>query len=111
MRVFLAGDGVVFRQFSNVRTRNERLLARTSQDGDADRGVGLNVGERRPQLFHGGHVERIEHLRPVHSDVSDGVSLFEQNVFEGHSKVKATLSTAEISLVRSEFAVEFCLYS
>src|ERR1019366_2427450 len=82
--ILLAGHRVLLRQLANIRARNKSLLARAGQDGHADRGVGLNVGERRPQLFHSGHVERVQHLRTVDGDVGDGVFLFEENVFVVH---------------------------
>src|ERR1035437_6771417 len=82
--ILLAGHRVLLRQLANIRACNKSLLARAGQDGHADRGVGLNVGERRPQLFHSGHVERVQHLGAVDGDVGDGVFLSEKNVVVVH---------------------------
>src|SRR5450631_366291 len=71
-------------QLADVGPRNKRLLAGPGKDDDANRLVILNVMKRRPQLLHGRHVERIEHLRPVDGDVSNRVFLFEKYVFEVH---------------------------
>jgi hypothetical protein len=40
--------------------------------------------KRRAQFLHRSHIEGIEHLRPVHSHVRDGVFLFEKDIFEIH---------------------------
>src|SRR6266699_2820013 len=95
VRVLLARDRVVLRQLANVRSSNKCLLARPGQDDYADIGMGitLNGMKRRPQLFHGRHIQCIEHLRPVHSDISNRVFLFDEDVGEGHklfSKYPAT---------------------
>src|SRR5450755_4938360 len=71
-------------QLADVGPRNKRLLAGPGKDDDANRLVILNVMKRRPQLLHGRHVERVEHLRPVDGDVSDRVFLFEKYIFAGH---------------------------
>ena len=84
MRVLLGRDGVVLRQFADVGAGDESLFARAGEDGNANRGVVLDVDEGGAQFFHGRHVERVEHLGAVDSDVGDGVFLFEENVFEGH---------------------------
>src|SRR5258708_17592201 len=49
--------------------------------------------KRRSQLFHRGHIQRIEHLRPVHGDAGDGVFLFEEDVGEGHGVLKFSVAT------------------
>ena len=82
MRVFFSADRIMLGQFANVRTRDERLLARAREDDDTNRRVILDVMKRRPQLLHGSHVQRIQHLRPVHGDVGNRVFLFQKNVFE-----------------------------
>jgi hypothetical protein len=84
MRVLLAADRIVLRQFADVGPGDEGFLPSPREDHDADGFVVFDVVKRRPQLFHRGHVERIEHLRPVHGDISDGVFLFENDVFEVH---------------------------
>src|ERR1700722_17443532 len=49
----------------------------------------------RPQFFHGGHVERVEHFGPVDGDVSDRVFLFEKYVFEVHKFIFTTETQRE----------------
>ena len=51
-----------FDEFANVGASNEGLLTRSGQDGDTDSGVVLDLSESGAQLFHGRHVECVEHL-------------------------------------------------
>src|SRR4029077_216275 len=104
MRIFLPGNRVLFRQFTYIGAGNECLLTGTGEDDDTNCGVVLDVMKRSPQFFHGGHVERIEDLRAVDGDVSDGVFLFEKYVFEVHknqSHPSVILSVAKRIVLRS----------
>src|SRR5882724_2691581 len=89
MRVFLARNGIVLGQFADVRPCDKRLFARAGKNHYADRSVALDVMECRAQFLHGRHVERIEHLRTVDSDVGNCVFLFNQNVFVGHKSISS----------------------
>src|SRR5216684_640239 len=84
MRVLLARNRIMLGQFADVRSRDKRLLARPGENRYANRGIVLDIGKRQAQFLHGGHVERIQHLRPVHGDVSNRVFLFVKNVFGVH---------------------------
>src|SRR5262249_33815991 len=87
VRVFFAADCVVFRQLADIGTGDECLFARTGHDCDSHGRIILDVGERSAQLFHRGHIERVENLWTIDGDVRDGVFLFEENVFECHETV------------------------
>src|ERR1700683_4135994 len=104
MRILLAGNRIVLRQLGNIRSRNERLLARAGKNDDTNRRVILDVMKRRPQLLHGGHVQRVQNLRPVDGDVGNRVFLFEENVFEVHKRVIQWLSRQASSPSRSDAA-------
>src|SRR5579864_5920877 len=84
MRILLGRDGIVLGQFANVGSGNKRLVTRANHDNHADDGIVLDVVKRRPQFFHGCHVERVQHLGTVDGDVSNGISLFEEYVLEVH---------------------------
>ncbi len=85
MGVLLGRHRRLLRQLANVGARDECLLARAGQDGNADLGVIFNGREGVFELLHGGHVQRVEHLRPVNGDVGNLVLLFELDVLEvGH---------------------------
>ncbi len=72
----------MLRQLANIGTRNERLLTRAGQNDDANCGVVLDRRECVPQVMHGVHVQRIQHLRPVDGDVGNLVLNFKQDVSE-----------------------------
>src|SRR6267154_417797 len=97
MRVLFAADGILLGQLPDIGAGNKRLLARTSKDHHANRRIALDVMKRRPQLLHGRHVERIQHLWPVDRDVSNRVFLFEKYVFVVHesalSRIRARSKT------------------
>ena len=84
MGILLAPHRVMSGQLANVRPRNECLFACSGKYDHADAFIVLDIVERRPQLFHGRQVERVEHFRPVHCDVGNGVFLFDEDVFEVH---------------------------
>ena len=85
MGILLAHHRVMVGQLANVRSRNERLVALPGKYDHADAFIVLDIVERRPQLFHGRQVERVEHFRPVHGDVGNRVFLFDEDVFEVHN--------------------------
>src|ERR1700674_5154627 len=84
MRVLFARDRIMLSQFADIGACDKSLLAGASHDDHSNGGIVLDVMKRRPQLFHGGHVERVQYLGPVDGDVRNRAFFLEKNVFKVH---------------------------
>ena len=76
----------LYRQFADVRTGNERLLASTGHDYDTH---GLVVTERRhraTELVERVMVERVQDLRTIDGEDGDGTVVCEQQVVKRHNR-------------------------
>ena len=76
VRVFLGGHGIVPGQLADVSARDERLVAGAGEEDGAHGRLALDLVKGAAQLFHGGHVEGVQHLGAVHRDLHDGALFF-----------------------------------
>src|ERR1700686_2362702 len=97
-------------QFSDIGARDKSLITSAGHDHHADAGFFLDVMESGAQVFHRGHVERIEHLWPVDGDVGNRALFLEKNVFKVHKCEPASGvpdSTNPCHSERSEESMQF----
>src|ERR1051326_2842951 len=86
VRVCLGFYRIVLRELVDVGAGDERLLARTGENDDTNLLILFQFAKHLPQLLHGGHVEGVQHLGPVNSNVGDGVLLFQVHINEIHKE-------------------------
>ena len=70
------------REFADVRSRDERFIARSCQDNAAHRSIIPRVLESRLQVLPGCLIQRVEHPGTIKSHIGDGAFLLIQNILK-----------------------------
>src|SRR5262249_20352096 len=107
MHMGLGFDRVVSLQLINIRSGNERLLARPSEDDDARVSIRRQLGKDLLQLSYSGRIERVENLGAVDCYIGDAVFLFEFDVLHAFSLVPKR-SEGSLQVLRLSRATSRC---